>query len=204
MLKPAAILPLLKAPELDGRKAKEIPAVVTQLNNLLADTKSLLMEQDAKDVIKNILWGGLLNRYGTLGFERERVRTFRAGTERFADRDYASGDLLSIDFGTNNMGYEFAYTHTGLVLNNFTSSVIAIPITSYEEGRLESKPQDIRESMMMLPKKRYPLLNNDSFLLMHEMRSVSKNRITKYIGNVNDVKLIQNIFAKYLEISVDI
>lgn len=53
----------------------------------------------------------------------------------------------------------------------------------------------LAESFVPVYKKDYPQFENDSYILTHQIRSVSKNRITKIIGTIAKTKLMEQIEA---------
>jgi mRNA-degrading endonuclease toxin of MazEF toxin-antitoxin module len=204
-LKTSNLTAILGDKKIDKKqKASTSLIVCSELNNLFNDMKIMLLNQNIEDSIKYILWQGLLNRYGIFGYQRNNIRKF--GKEQditYSDKTYECGDLLSIDFGTSNFGNEFSFTHSAYVVSDFTDYIIVVPITSCGEGRLESKPLDGQEATILLSKEEFKVLANDSYALTYQIRSVTKSRITKYIGNIDCPKLAEKIFSNIFKKGVD-
>ena len=176
-----------------SQKAKNINTINAEMSNLFDDIKAIIDNQSVEDTIKYLLWQGLLNNYGIFGYKRNEIRTFGKYKKSYSDKSYNRGDLLSIDFGTSNIGKEFSYTHTGIVIGDYSNYVIIIPITTCEEGRLDNKSSDELQSTMIIYKKDCPILVSDSFVLLYQIKSVSKNRITKNIGNISNTPIMNEI-----------
>lgn len=183
-----------------GKKARNFNSIKAQIDNVMLDTKIMLNNQSAEDVIKYILWQGILNQYGIFGQKRNDERTFKGGKENYYSKSYIHGDLLSIDFGTSNLGNEFAFTHTAIVIADYTDYVLVIPVTSCKEGRLEDTPEDEIRDILTITKKDFEDIESDSYVLLYQIRSVSKNRITKYIGTISGTNILDNIDKKIIEI----
>lgn len=175
------------------KKAQSSTELKNEIKNVLYDTKIILYNQTREDAIKYILWQGLLNRYGIFGTNRNQHRLFNGGKIDYYSQEYKHGDIVSIDFGTSNIGSEFSFTHTALVLHSFTDFLIVIPITTAKSKRLENKPIDEQESTLIIQKEDFPFIESDSYVLVYQIKSVSKNRITKKIGNVSNSKFLCDV-----------
>lgn len=171
--------------------SKEIKEEIKKLCN---DIKLILYHQNREDALKYALWQGLLNQYGIFGTKRNLHKT------PLYTGDFKHGDLISIDFGTSNIGREFSYTHTAIVLKNYTDYIVVIPITSCKDGRLEHKPIDEQRDTLVLTNKDFKDLDSESYIMLYQMRSVSKNRIQKKIGSIANSELMNNIDYKLAEI----
>lgn len=184
--------------EENKRKRAESNLVIKQeIKNVLEDTKEGLYNQPRESVAKYVLWQGLLNQYGIFGTKREEKRLF--GKEKnicYYERQYNHGDLISIDFGTSNIGEEFSFTHTAIVLKSYTDYVVVIPTTSCKEGRLDSKPLDEQEDTLIITKEDYKNIESDSYIMLYQIRSVSKNRIQKAIGTIAETQIMSEIDKK--------
>jgi mRNA-degrading endonuclease toxin of MazEF toxin-antitoxin module len=185
------------------QKASTSPVIRSELENLFQDMETMLLNQNIEESVKYILWQGLLNRYGIFGYDRNTVRMFGVNKTSYSDKTYKRGDVLSIDFGASNLGNEFSYTHLGIVINDYTDYSVIVPLTSFKEERLESKPEDQKNATMLLYKEDYNFLEDDSLVLIYQIRSISKNRITKYIGRVDDSEFFDNIFSKMFKMGID-
>ena len=116
---------------------------------------------------------------------------------------YKRQDIVSIDFGTSNIGSEFSFTHTALVLHEFTDFLIVIPITTAKDGRLENKPLDEQESTFVIHKSDFSFIEADSYVLIYQIKSISKNRITKRIGNITGSKFLCDVDSEVFNILLD-
>lgn len=177
-----------------NKTAKTSNIIQDELRKLFRETKILVTKQKREDAIKYALWQGLLNQYGIFGNKRNTHKT------SFYDKIYKHGDLISIDFGTSNIGVEFSYTHTAIVLKNYTDYIVVIPTTSVKEHRLENKPKDEQNDTMVITSDDFDGIESDSYIMLYQVRSVSKNRIQKIIGNIGDTDLMKRINQKLVEI----
>jgi uncharacterized protein YifN (PemK superfamily) len=180
---------LLQKPNANKLLARTEIDIITELNNVLSDTKILISSKTIEEACKYILWHGILNNFGTLGKKRDEAK------KEHYNEIFSRGTILSIDFGLSNIGKEFAYTHTAIVMADYTGFVIVIPLTSIKITRLEKIPQDIKDDIILVLKKDYSFLEDDSYILTHHIRSVSKNRITKVInhGTFNKQPIMEQI-----------
>lgn len=165
-----------------------------EIKKLCNDIKLSLYHQSREDAVKYALWQGLLNQYGIFGTKRNSHRN------SFYSEEFKHGDLISIDFGTSNIGKEFSYTHTAIVLKDYTDYIVVIPTTSCKDGRLEHKPQDEQNDTLLLTSNDFKKLESESYIMLYQIRSVSKNRIQKIIGHINNSELLKKIDYKLLEI----
>lgn len=181
--------------------------ILNELQNILADTGQAIQRLTEEQAIKMILWQGILNQYGIYGNKKGSDRKFykknplTGDTEEttYASKSFSRGKVLSIDFGTSNIDYEFSLTHTGIVIADYPNLVVVIPVTSQSDTKYDSLPEKIKEAMVPIAKSDYPLFENDSYALLHHIRSVSKNRITKIIGSISKTKLMDQLEQKLYE-----
>lgn len=181
----------------DEDKVKKVSSnqeIKDEIKKLCNDIKLMLYHQNREDALKYALWQGLLNQYGIFGTKRNLHR------KELYTGDFNHGDLISIDFGTSNIGSEFSYTHTAIVLKNYTDFIVVIPITSCKDGRLEHKPIDEQEDTLVLTNKDFKDLDSESYVMLYQIRSVSKNRIQKVIGSIANTDLMSKIDYKLAEI----
>lgn len=177
-----------------NKTAKTNTTIQEELRKLFNETKALVLKQKREDAIKYALWQGLLNQYGIFGKKRNDHKT------TFYDNTYVHGDLISIDFGTSNVGVEFSYTHTAIVLKSYTDYIVVIPTTSVKEHRLENKPEDEQDDTMVITSKDFKDIESDSYIMLYQVRSVSKNRMQKVIGNIANTDLMKKINQKLVDI----
>lgn len=175
--------------------AKSNKVVTNELKNNLTDTYNLVENLTIEQSIKYILWNGLLNQYGIHGIYKNQSRGFgkKGNKKYYNDKHFSRGKVLSIDFGTSNMGKEFSYTHSGIVIADYTGIVVVVPITSQKEYGLSKLPDDIKSVTIPLLKKQYPDIEEDSYILINQIKAVSKNRITKEITSLSKTEIMKQI-----------
>lgn len=183
-----------------NKKAQSDQVIKSEIKNLMEDTKISLYNQSREDAVKYALWQGILNQYGIFGTRRNTKREIGKNHVNYYDMQYEHGDLISIDFGTSNIDKEFSFTHTAIVLKSYTDYIVVIPTTSCKEGRLENKPEDEQNDTLILSSKDFPDIKSDSYIMLYQVRSVSKNRIQKIICTIKDTSLMKEIDKKLSEI----
>lgn len=180
-----------------SKKAQSNTIIKEEINNVMEDTKISLYNQDREYAVKYALWQGLLNQYGLFGTRRSTKRLFGKNKNiNYYDDNYKHGDLISVDFGTSNLDKEFSFTHTAIVLKSYTDYIVVIPTTSCKDGRLETKPQDEQDDTLIITSKDFPDIESDSYVMLYQIRSVSKNRIQKKIGTISGKELLVKIDYK--------
>lgn len=184
-----------------SKKAQSNTVIKEEIDNVMEDTKISLYNQDREYAVKYALWQGLLNQYGLFGTRRSTKRLFGKNKDiNYYDDNYKHGDLISIDFGTSNLDKEFSFTHTAIVLKSYTDYIVVIPTTSCKDGRLETKPQDEQDDTLIITSNDFENIESDSYIMLYQIRSVSKNRIQKKIGTINGKELLSKIDYKIAQI----
>ena len=184
-----------------SKKAQSNTVIKEEIDNVMEDTKISLYNQDREHAVKYALWQGLLNQYGLFGTRRSTKRLFGKNKDiNYYDDYYEHGDLISIDFGTSNLDKEFSFTHTAIVLKSYTDYIVVIPTTSCKDGRLETKPQDEQEDTLIITSSDFANIESDSYVMLYQVRSVSKNRIQKKIGTIKGKELLGKIDCKVAQI----
>lgn len=190
-------------PEDKNKKAQSDSIIKEEIEHVMNDTKFLLKRQPRESAIKYILWQGLLNQYGLFGTKRQDKRVIGKNKNIYYDQKYDHGDLISVDFGTSNLDKEFSFTHTAIVLKAYTDFIVVIPTTSCKDGRLEHKPEDEQKDTLLLTNKDFSNLASESYIMIYQIKSVSKNRIQGRIGTINGTLLMNKIDEKISEIFSD-
>lgn len=185
------------------KKAQSDSVIKDEIKNVLDDTKVILYRQNREDAIKYALWQGLLNQYGIFGSKRTQHRILGKTKENYYDQCYSFGDLIGVDFGTSNVGSEFSFTHTAIVVSAYTDYLVVIPTTSCKDGRLESKPIDEQSATMIIKKDDFPDIESDSYILLYQLRSISRNRVVKRVGTISDSALLRQISQKLFELMIN-
>ena len=183
-----------------NKKAHSDQVIKSEIKNLMEDIKISLYNQNREDAVKYVLWQGILNQYGIFGTRRNTKRKVGKNQTNYYDLQYEHGDLISIDFGTSNIDKEFSFTHTAIVLKSYTDYIVVIPTTSCKDGRLENKPEDEQNDTLIISSKDYADIKSDSYIMLYQIRSVSKNRIQKVIGTIKNTPRMKEIDKKLSEI----
>lgn len=196
---------ILNDETLVNKKAKDVDELMVEINKVPFNIKRWLSNLDVEQSIKKILWEGILNQYGTFGTKSGQVKKYKnkkKGIEYDFNQQFTKGKLLSIDFGTSNIDRELSLTHTGIVLADYTGMVIVVPMTSQTSIEYDNLAPDIQNDVIPIYKKDYSQIENDSYILMHQMRVISKNRITKkgIIGSLAGTEVMKNIELKIIKI----
>lgn len=173
-----------------NKKAYTDSFIKNEVKKVCKETHIQICRQNREEAIKSALWQGLLNQYGIFGSKKGQYKT------SLYTKIYEHGDLVSIDFGTSNIGMEFSYTHTAIVLKSYTDYLVVIPTTSCKEGRLEHKPSDEQKDTLIITDNDFNDIESDSYVMLYQIRSVSKNRIQKIIGSIKGTDLLYNIDKK--------
>ncbi len=207
-LNPRSVINVLK--NLDETDKENIAStneiIVSELQNCLEDTNDLINNVGMEKAAKFILWNGILNEYGILGNKRELPRQFKHKVDdkiccsTYLDKHFSRGKLLSIDFGVSSIGRELSYTHTGIVLADYVGTVVVVPITSKKEYELTKLSPDIQKVVILIRHDEYNVIKEDSYVLMNQLRAVSKNRITEVIGSVAKTELMRDIEKMMIQI----
>lgn len=106
---------LLKEADSDKKAAGSNKLVIDELKNILNDTINIVKNITIEQAIKTILWQGILNEYGIYGRKTNEPRKFFKFNARikkkeeyiFYHESFSRGTMLSVDFGTSNIGREF-------------------------------------------------------------------------------------------------
>lgn len=187
--------------DIDKKLANTNATVVNETKEVFNVTENIIKNMTIEQAIKTILWQGVLNDYGMFSPKRDQPKKFykldyksRGKVERiFYNETFSRGKLISVDFGTSNIGKEFSLTHTAIVITDFPGFVTVAPLTSQTDRQLENLPEAIKNVVIPVFKKDYPVLESDSYILIHQIKSVSKNRITKIIGSLAKTKIMDDI-----------
>ncbi|WP_400162397.1 type II toxin-antitoxin system PemK/MazF family toxin [Brevibacillus sp. TJ4] len=176
--------------------ANKVPEVEVALSHTLQDTQALLRSREIGNVIEFVLSNDRWNDYGVYGPKQEENRTTLRG------RKINRGRLVFIDFG-HNIGKELSLPHLGIVVGNFPKTVVVVPVRSDRGQAIEG---DFVDAVIKVKKVDYPQFAHDSELMIHQIRTVDKNRILRDTGkSVSGTVLMKKIeeaiyksFAKFL------
>lgn len=164
----------LKKNDKDKHLEKVKLSSIISFNNNLEKSfqKSLeaVKKQDLFNSLSFYMWNEIWNDYGIYGAKKEHKRN------KFAGKNFSRGRLIFIDYGQHNIGREFSYEHIGVVLQDFGNLITVLPVTSDRGQTFDSR---IEKSIIRVKSKDYNQFDNDSILLLHQIRSIDKNRIVK-------------------------
>lgn len=110
-------------------------------------------------------------------------------------KNYKKFDVVMVNFGTNMIGSEQGYTRPALIIqndqgNSFSSCTIVIPFTHIIKGLHIP-------THTLIKKTEENGLKTDSMLLGEQIRVISEKRIIGKIGNISDIKSINEIRRIY-------
>ncbi|MFO1442793.1 type II toxin-antitoxin system PemK/MazF family toxin [Bacillus sp. Bva_UNVM-123] len=199
---------LLEDINIINKQAKDIDDIAIEIDKVTSNLNHWLKNLEAEKAIKKILWEGILKQYGTYGTKSGQVKSFKKKNKNKEivefdfNEQFSKGKLLSIDFGTSNIDRELSLTHTGIVLADYTGFVLVVPITSQSSLEFENLAPDIQKDIIPIYKMDYNQIENNSYILIHQMRVVSKNRITKkgIIGSLAGTEIMKVIEDKLIKI----
>lgn len=123
--------------------------------------------------------------------KNQRIMFIR-GNEFKLNKLLERGDIISVDFGVN-IGREKSGIRPAVVLSDVNSNgrsenIIVAPTTSYV-NRMRGGRVDLFPSQFILSKKYYKQLDKTSIVQLEDIRSVSKKRITNFLGRLSDQSL---------------
>lgn len=116
------------------------------------------------------------------------------GSEYESKRVLKRGDILGIDFGINvgreKSGIRPAVVVSDVSINEISENIIVAPLTSYRNKLMPGEElANILPSQFILSNKFYKQLKRTSVVQVEDIRSVSKKRITRFLGDLSDKSL---------------
>lgn len=159
-----------KDKELEKIPLSSVIAFHKNLEQSLHKSLDIVTKQNLFNSLTFFMSNELWNDYGIYGSKKKQTRN------KSASNTYSRGRLLFIDFGQHNIGLEFSYEHIGIVLQDFGKLVTVVPVTS---DRGQTFDPNIEKAVIRVKSSSYNQFENDSILLLHQIRSVGKNRIVK-------------------------
>lgn len=174
--------------------------VIDELEKILSNIKEIINNTTIEESIKFILWQGIWNDFGIYGNLKDEARYFGKNKNTYLYTNFTKGDVLSVDFGVTNIGHELSYTHSGIVIADYDKIVTVIPLTSIKKYKnINDYPSSIKDMMIPIYHNDYEVIQEDSYIMIHQIRTVSKNRITKTIGTLKDTDILTIIDKKLSE-----
>ncbi|MDF2650000.1 MAG: hypothetical protein K0Q73_5805 [Paenibacillus sp.] len=114
------------------------------------------------------------------------VDRWRVNLGRTSITPYVRGDIVYVEWGAMNFGYEPSYEHPGVVISNGHNTVLVAPCSSQTYGKGHTGVFD-------LPTTDATGLTQDSGVSAGAIRWISKNRIINKAGEVHNPKILYNI-----------
>lgn len=162
--------------------------VLTELNKTFSDSFTNLQDNNLKQIVDFTLWNDFWNKYGIYGKNKKENRN------TFSRKRYSRGRLLFIDYGHHNVGLEFSLSHIGIVLKDFGDLLEVLPVTS---DKNQTYSRDIENTIIRVKKAQYNQFDDNSILLIHQIQSISKNRIIKDLfKSIKHTPLMEEIEEK--------
>lgn len=99
---------------------------------------------------------------------------------------YNRGDIVYVEWGAMNFGYEPSYEHPGVIVANGYNTVLVAPCSSQTFGKGHNGVFD-------LPKTDATGLTDDTGVSANAARWISKNRIINRAGSVLNIKVMDQV-----------
>lgn len=120
---------------------------------------------------------------------------------------YQKGDMIVVDLGYDSIGNEKNGRRPCVVLSNSvighrSNNIIIAPMTNASNKKDSSNHINLLPTHVFMSGKYYRSLDTDSVLQLEDIRSISKQRIVKYIGYVS-VKTQSDINNKLYNMLID-
>lgn len=111
-------------------------------------------------------------------------------SKRLSEQAYSKGDMIVVDLGYDSIGNEKNGRRPCVVLSNNSmgqnsNNIIIAPMTNANNKKDSSNHINLLPTHVFMSSKYYRSLDTDSVLQLEDIRSVSKQRIVKYIGYVS-------------------
>lgn len=120
---------------------------------------------------------------------------------------YQKGDMVVVDLGYDSIGNEKNGRRPCVVLSNSvmghrSNNIIIAPMTNANNKKDSSNHINLLPTHVFMSSKYYRSLDTDSVLQLEDIRSISKQRVVKYIGYVS-VKTQSDINNKLYNMLID-
>ena len=108
-------------------------------------------------------------------------------SKKLSEQAYKKGDMVVVDFGYDSVGDEKSGRRPCVVLSNScrSNNVIIASMTNANNKKDSSGYINLLPTHVFMSSKYYRSLDTDSILQLEDIRSVSKQRIVKYVGYVS-------------------
>ena len=117
------------------------------------------------------------------------IDTNKEKPSRFLKR----GDIVNVDFG-RNLGTEKNGIRPAIIISNnsinkHSKNIIVAPMTSISNKYDSNGDLKLLATHVILSRRFYKNLAHTSIVQLEDMRSVDKDRVTSYVGDVSDVTM---------------
>ncbi|MGG1519574.1 type II toxin-antitoxin system PemK/MazF family toxin [Paenibacillus oryzisoli] len=166
------VISLLNEPNVKTALANTNRNVETELLHLFQNNYKMMSNQTMHKSLEFILDLNSWQEYGIHGSKRTEKKTHAATLS------YKKGDVVFVKLGTLNIGDELSYDHMGVVIGEFEKFIVMVPITT---NRGQNYYGEMGKSVIHVDKGGTLDVGfqNNSTLVVHQIRSVHKNRIIR-------------------------
>lgn len=176
--------------KMDKKETSAFPEVINQLRNTLKDTELTIIQQKLDEGLEYTLWNGFTNEFGLYGPKKNTHKS------RSASIAQSRGRVFNVDYGQHSIGREQAFLRPSVIIADYSDISIVIPATSETETKFDNLAPDIQKAVIKVDSSIYTAFSVDSYLLLHQMRAVSKNRLRKNCGSIAKTELMKTIEEK--------
>lgn len=111
-------------------------------------------------------------------------------SKKLSEQAYNKGDMVVVDLGYDSVGDEKNGRRPCVVLSNSTighrsNNIIIAPMTNANNKKDSSNYINLLPTHVFMSSKYYRSLDMDSVLQLEDIRSISKERVVKYIGYIS-------------------
>ena len=108
-------------------------------------------------------------------------------SKELSEQAYNKGDMVVVDLGYDSIGDEKSGRRPCVVLSNSyrSNNIIIAPMTNANNKKDSSGYINLLPTHVFMSSKYYRSLDTDSILQLEDIRSISKQRILKYVGYVS-------------------
>lgn len=111
-------------------------------------------------------------------------------SKKLSEQAYNKGDMIVVDLGYDSIGDEKNGRRPCVVLSNSvmghrSNNIIIAPMTNANNKKDSSNHINLLPTHVFMSSKYYRSLDTDSILQLEDIRSISKQRIIKYVGYVS-------------------
>lgn len=182
--------------------AKDNPDIVNEISKITAKMDDFLKNLTVEKAIKSIVWQDTLMQFGTYGSIKDTAKqvkkidkeTGKSYKVSYLKEHLSRGKVVSVDFGVSNIGTELSLLHLAVVISNYPNIAVVVPLTSQKD--IKSISPDITKDFIPIYKKDYPFLDSDSYIMPHQIRAISKNRVTGIIDSISGTDVMYNLELK--------